>query len=116
MKQHTLKEIEEIVGNMEYLQPEMIITTKEPFFWRFNKKWVKSVSKELFSLISASNKSYAEEQIKEIRTEWHERIDEVIDGLEEEYGKSNQYSPNYEGIIEDLFEKKLERLRLQKQK
>ena len=47
------------------------------------------------------------ETIEDFRLDFHKRIDEVNDGLEAEYGKSNQYTPNYEGIIEDLISLRL---------
>ena len=59
------------------------------------------------SFLSSTIDEAERAMVKKIRTEWHQRIDEVKDGLEEEYGTNGNYSPNYEGIIESIFEAKL---------
>ena len=35
---------------------------------------------------------------------WNKRIEEVKQGLDEEYGKGHNYTPNYEGIFIDLIQ------------
>ena len=45
------KKIVEILCNTEWLQPSMIIETKEPFFWRVSKKWAKQKAKEIIKAL-----------------------------------------------------------------
>jgi hypothetical protein len=37
-----------------------------------------------------------------LKKAWDERVEEVKQGLDEEYGKNHSYSPNYEGIFDAL--------------
>ena len=37
---------------------------------------------------------------KELKAKWDNRIEEVKKGLDEEYGESHSYYPNYEGIFD----------------
>src|ERR1035437_4700647 len=39
-----------------------------------------------------------------LKKEWNERIEEVKQGLDETYGSNHNYTPNYEGIFEELLE------------
>jgi len=50
------KEIEEIIGDAEYLVPTMIIE-EEGVLWRFNKTWLKDTAKEITSFIKSQNQS-----------------------------------------------------------
>lgn len=54
--------------------------------------------------------SYAEEEktklLNGLENDWNIRIEEVKYGLDEEYGKSHSYSPNYEGIFDDILEQR----------
>ena len=45
-----------------------------------------------------------EETIKEIKDKWNTRIEEVKQGLKEEYANQPYYEPNYEGIFEDILD------------
>ena len=59
---------------------------------------------QIIAFLSHSLSQCQEETREEIKAKWDDRIFRVKRGLTVEYGKGHNYTPNYEGIFEDILQ------------
>jgi len=89
------KEIKEIISDNEFIaSPSMVIDEKKPFFWRFNKGWLESVSTELAGLFKKHRQAYCKGVIGEDEEKWWKDFDTQSKTTREIHSRKTVYARN----------------------
>jgi hypothetical protein len=109
MKDRKMKKtISGIIGNGEYLQPDMVIENNG-MMWRFNKKWLNGVVDEILDVL--------ENKIDQAKQEERERIIKLLESFYPEWSDNDvnirgnmRLSGKYKNIKIELLDRILKEL------